>query len=284
MRVLSFVLLTIIFGSSISYVTGFDPVAVISVIGFLSFVPLNIPENCLAVLAGDHTGAVSYANTINVPVKRVLVFGTAAAIATLLATKLTIAQATKKITGTICPEMTLSNMADIAGFIDALIWKSATVLKFSIPISLIGAYDLEGGSLTYNLTNCTVGDVIKIYAIDDLKRSFDYMDITPIRCDAGGVKTIDCTNAKFAFVDPTNITRVKVSYPGSLGSREWVGEEIAEICRVVNPVHSVTDAGVVVPGYGTLGGINLIDAETMDLTLTAAGTVFIYKHLLAEKI
>jgi hypothetical protein len=280
MRVVSFMLITLIFGSAVGYATGLDPFVASGVIGILSFVPLGIGNDVLCSLVGDHTGAVSYGGSVESPIARFHIKGTAAAVATLLATKLTISQATKRKTGTMIPELTLSQLADIAGFIDAMILKSATTLEFSLPISLGGAYDLEGGSLTYNLTDATAGDVVKIYAIDDAKRELDYIDIVPIGCTAGGVKSLDAIYGTFMFIDPTNLTRIKIIYANGLAI-EYLGAEISEICRVVNPVHQVTDAGVLTSGYGTLGGINIVDATKVEVTLTAAGTVYMVKHMLA---
>jgi hypothetical protein len=216
------------------------------------------------------------------PIARLLIDAdSTTALATVTAVKLTVAQATKRRTGTLIPELTLAILADIAGFIDAIYYEMTAEfrIKISIPISLGGAYDLEGGNLMYTLSGCTAGDTIKVYGIDDAKRDLDYIEIVPVACLAGGVKVIDCTNVKFLFVDPTNVTRCKLNYNGV--GIEYVGEEIQEIARVVNPVHKVTNAGILTSGFGTLAGIIVADALSAEMNLTSAGTVYVVKHLIA---
>ncbi len=239
-----------------------------------------------AVLVGTHTGATQYSGSIESPIARLYINADGAAMADINGAKLTVTQATKKRTGTMIPELTLSQLGDIAGFIDGIIDEDTTLFTktFSIPISLGGAYDMEGGALTYSLTNCIATTTFLIYAIDDAKRENDYIDIVPIGCAAGGVKTLDAMYGTYLFVDPTNLTRLKLIYASGLAI-EYLGAEIMEIAKVVNPVHSLsgaTAAKVLKPGYGTLSGVNIMDAVQMEVTLTAAGVVYMVKHLLAN--
>lgn len=283
MRVVSFVLVSVLFGGAIGYGLGVNPVIPVSVLFVLGFIPLGIDQNCLAVLLNTHTGATSYSGSIDSPIARLMIDADSiSSLATVTSPKLTLSQSTKRKTGTLIPELTFAVLADICGFIDAVYYEMTATFRiiFSIPISLGGAYDPEGGSLSYTISGATAGDTIKVYSIDDAKRELDFVEITPVACLAGGVKQIDVRDVKFLFIDPTNITRIKFGYANGL-SIEYVGAEISEICRIVNPVHKVTDVGVLTPGYGTLGGINVIDALTADVNLTVAGTVYVFKHLLA---
>lgn len=282
MRIISVVLLSVVLGFAVSYVTGVTPIIPIMAIVFIGTIPL-IPKGALGVLLGTHTGAVAYTGSIDSPVARLMIDAdSTSALATVTAIKLTLSQATKRKQGTLIPELSLAILGDICAFIDAMYFEMTATFRiiFSIPISLGGAYDPEGGSMTYTLSNCTAADTIKVYAIDDAKRELDYIEIIPVACLAGGVKQLDVRDTKFLFVDPTNITRIKFTYATGL-SIEYVGAEIQEICRIVNPIQKVTDVGVLTPGYGTLGGINVIDAVNAEVNLTAAGTVYMFKHLLA---
>lgn len=284
-RVAAFMLISVVFGTSIGYALGVNPVAVTGVISLTSLIPLNIlgGQGVMGVLLGTYTGQVAYSGSIEQPCARILIDAdSAAALANVTAVKMTLSQATKRKTGTLIPELSFAILADIAGFIDAVYYEMTATFRiiFSIPVSLGGAYDLEGGSLDYSLSGCTAADTIKMYAIDDAKRDLSYMEITPVSCNAGGVKTLDTSNVNFLFVDPANLTRIKISYVSGL-SIEYLGEEIKELARLVNPVHKVTDAGLITAGYSGVAGINVIDAATVDITLTALGLVYVVKHLLA---
>jgi hypothetical protein len=237
-------------------------------------------KGVLNTLVGTHTGATSYAGSIESPIARLVVFGdSATAISTLNSVKLTLTQSTKRRTGTIIPELTLDILSEIAAFMDGVIYEDATAFTkyFSIPISLGGAYDLEGGSLTYTLSGCTAGDTIKVYACDDAKRELDYINIIPIGVLANAVKVVDCLNGAFLFLTASQITRVKVNYPNGV-SIEYVDEEIKEIARCVNQVQKVTLAGLCYTGFGTLIGMNVIDAVSVEINMTTLGTVYLVKH------
>lgn len=281
MRVVSAILVMFIFGSAISFGTGVDLWIPVSIIGVASFVPTGLGANCLAVLVGTHIGAIAYTESIESPVARIMIDAdSATALATVTAVKLTVSQSTKRKTGTLFPELSLAILADICGFIDAIYYEMTATFRiiFSIPISLGGAYDTEGGSLTYTLSNCTAGDTIKVYAIDDAKRELDYIEIIPVSCPAGGVKVVDVVQCPYFFMDPTNITRLKLNYRNGV-SIEYLGEEIKEIARLVNPVHKLTDVGALTAGYSGIAGVNVIDATTVEVTAAALGLCYIVKHL-----
>jgi hypothetical protein len=283
MRVVSYMVVLMVLGTSIGYGLGINPIIPMGALGAVSFIPLGVDQNCLCTLLGTHTGQVAYTGSIDSPIARLYIDAdSATALGTVTAAKLSLSQATKKRTGTIIPELPFSVLADIAGYIDAIYYQyTATFrIKFSIPIGGGPAYDPEGGSLTYNLSNCTAADTIKVYCIDDARRGQSYIEIVPIACLAGGVKQIDCTYANWLFIDPSNLTRVKVNYAGGL-SIEYVGEELDEIARLVNPVHKVTDAGILSAGTITNAGLNIQDAVSCEVNLTAAGTVYLVKQLLA---
>lgn len=283
MRFVGAILVMFIFGSAISFGTGVDLWIPVSVLGVVTFVPTGLGANCLAVLVGTHTGAIAYAESIESPVARIMIDAdSTTALATVTAVKMSLTQSTKRKTGTLFPELSFAILADIAGFIDAIYYEMTATFRiiFSIPISLGGAYDTEGGSLSYVLSNCTAADMIKVYAIDDAKRELDYIEITPMSCPAGGSKTIDVTQCPFFFMDPTNITRLKINYRNSV-SIEYLGEEIKEIARLVNPVHKVTDVGILTAGYSGIAGINITDASTVEVTATVLGLCYVVKHLLA---
>lgn len=236
------------------------------------------------VLLGTHTGATSYTGSIDGPIARLLIFAdSTTALSTVTGAKLTLTQSTPRKNDTMIPEMTLGNLADIAGYIDAIYYQltAGFAIKFSIPISSGDCYDTEGGTITYTLSNCASADTIKVYSIDDPKRSFDYINIVPIACLAGSIKILDVASTAYAFVDPTNVTRVKVNYRNGI-SCEYVGEELMEIFRVLNPVNKVTDAFLLTPGYEVIGGINVIDAVSMEFNLASNGTVYLVKYLLSK--
>ncbi|HUX55771.1 MAG TPA: hypothetical protein VMV77_02280 [Bacteroidales bacterium] len=285
MRVISFVLVTVIFGTAVGYGLDVDPWVSVGVIGVVSLIPSGIlgESGVLGVLIGIHTGQVAYGGSIESPVARIMIDAdSATALATVMAVKLTLNQATKRKTGNMIPEISFAVLADICGFIDAIFYEMTVEFRiiFSIPISLGGAYDLEGGSIGYVLSGCTAADTIKVYAIDDARRELDYLEIVPVSCPAGGVKVIDSVFGEFLFVDPTNLTRVKINYANGVGI-EYLGEEVKEIARLVNPVHKVTNAGLLTAGYSDVSGINIRDAVTVDITLAALGLVYVVKHLLA---
>jgi hypothetical protein len=283
MRIVSLLILTLFVGGAIGYAVGISPIIPCLVIGSFGFVNL-IPAGALGVLVGTYTGGAAYSDSIDAPIARLMIDATSnTALATVTATKLTVTQATKRRQGTIIPEIALGVLAEICGFIDAVYYQMTATFRiiFSIPISLGGAYDPEGGSITYTLSNCTAADTIKVYNIDDAKRELDYIEIVPIACKAGGVTQLNVRDSKFLFTDPTNITRLKFTYASGL-SIEYMGAEIAEIARIVNPVHKVTDAGLLTAGSDAIAGINVIDAVQADVTLTADGLVYMFKHLLAS--
>jgi hypothetical protein len=284
MRVVSFLIVTMILGTGIGYATGINSFIPMAVIGGLSFIPLGIDVNCLCTLLGTHTGAAAYTGSIDAPISRLYVDAdSTSALATVTAAKLSLSQATPKRTGTIIPELSFAVLADICGFIDAVYFEyTATFrIKFSIPIGSGGAYNPEGGSLTYNISNATAADSIKVYAIDDARRVNNHIEIVPIATLAGGVKQIDCTYAQYLFLDPATCTRLKINYAGGL-SIEYVGEEIDEIVRVVNPVHKVTDAGILKAGYVTVAGVNIRDAVSVEVNNSSAVTVYLVKQMLVE--
>lgn len=287
LAVMTLVLTSVVMGTAIGFSMGINPWVPIAVIIGGSIViskGMNL-VGTLATLVGTHTGATSYSGSIESPTARLYIFGdSATAISTLNAVKLTLTQATKRKTGTLIPELTFDILADIAAYIDGVIYEDATAFykKFSIPVSLGGSYDLEGGALSYTLTGATAGDTIKVYAIDDAKRELDYIEIVPLGCIAGSVKTIDAVNCAYFFADPTNVTRLKVTYANGTAI-EYLGEEITEIARVMNPVHKGTLAGLFTMGFGTLAGMNIMDAVNLEVNLTANGTVYLVKHLSAEK-
>jgi hypothetical protein len=243
-------------------------------------------KGVLNTLVGTHTGSTSYSGTIESPVARILIFGdSATAVSTIDSVKLTLTQSTKRKTGTIIPDISLLTLGEIAAFIDGVIYEDATAFYkyFSIPISLGGAYDLEGGSFTYTLTGCTAGDTIKVYAVDDAKRELDYIDIVPVGVMANAVKVIDCLNGAFLFLTAAQITRIKINYPNGV-SIEYVDEEIREIARCVNQVEKITLAGLAYTGFGTYCGVNVIDAVSVEVNMTTLGTVYLVKHMDASQV
>lgn len=285
MRGISFIVVSVMLGMAISYGFGVSPIAGIGVGAGIVYASSNIKieAGSLAILLGTHTGATVYSGNIEQPIARLLIDADSiSALATVTAPKLTLTQSTKRKTGTLIPEMTFANLADICGIVDGLYYQMTATFRiiFSIPISLGGAYDPEGGNLTYSLSGCTAGDTINVYSIDDAKRELDYIEITPVGFGAAGLKSMDAVMAAWFFVDPTNLTRINIKYPNGLNI-EYVGAEIMEINRVLNPCHKITDAGIITAGYGTLAGINVKDAVSCDVTLAAAGTVYVLKNLLA---
>jgi hypothetical protein len=285
MRLISFILVSIILGMGISFGMGVSPILGIGIGSGIVYVSSNIrlEAGSLAVLLGTHTGAATYSGSIEQPIARLLFDAdSTTALSTVTACKLTLTQATKRKTGTLIPEMTFANLADICGIIDGIYYQMTATFRiiFSIPISLGGAYDPEGGNLTYSLSGCTAADTINVYSIDDAKRELDYIEIIPVGFGAAGLKSMDAVQAAWFFVDPTNLTRINVKYPNGLNI-EYTGAEIMEINRVINPCHKITDAGIITAGYGTLAGINVRDAVGCDVTLAATGTVYVLKNLLA---
>jgi hypothetical protein len=285
MRVMSFILVSVVLGMAVSFGFGVSPILGVGIASGIVYVSSNIrlEAGSLAVLLGTHTGATTYSGSIEQPIARLLIDAdSATALGTVTAPKLTLTQATRRKTGTMIPEMSFANLADICGIIDGIYYQMTATFRiiFSIPISLGGAYDLEGGNLTYSLSGCTAGDTITVSSIDDAKRELDYIEIIPVGFGAAGLKSMDAVFAKWFFIDPTNLTRIVVKYPNGLNV-EYTGAEIMEINRVMNPCHKITDAGIITAGYGTLAGINVGDAVACDVTLAAAGTVYVLKNLLA---
>lgn len=277
------IVVTLFLGGAIGYAFGINPVVPTLIAGVLSTVPL-IPSGALGVLLGTYTGGTSYTDSIDAPIARLLIEAKSnTALATVTGSKLTLSQATKRKQGTMIPEIALGILAEISGFIDAIYYELTATkeIRFSIPISLGGSYDPEGGSLTYTLSSCTAADTIKVYNIDDPKRELDYIEIVPVALQANGVKQLDVRDSKFLFCDPTQITRFKFTYVTGLVI-EYVGAEIMEIARIVNPVQKATDAGLLTTGYLALVGINVIDAVQVEVTLNANGIVYMFKHLLAS--
>lgn len=286
MREVSYIVLTVIFAALISVATSIPSLIVVGVLMAVRYIPMPMlgQPGVLATLLGTHTGQTSYSGNIDQPIARLLIDAdSTTSLATVTAAKLTLSQATKRKTGTMIPELTFAQLADIAGFIDAVYYQMTAEfrIKFSVPISLGGAYDLEGGSLTYNLSNCTAADTIKVYAIDDAKRELDYIEVIPVGTVANNNKNVDLTMGAYLFIDPTVLTRIKINYPGGI-SVEYVGEEIQEIARILNPVNKVTNAGLITPGYEALSGVIVRDAVSAEIQFSSATTFYVLKHLLAN--
>jgi hypothetical protein len=280
-RIMSFIIISAVMGGVISALTGVSILPAAGVFAGLSLFPSHIIKDAgvLATLIGTHTGATSYSGTVEQPIARLLIDAdSTTALATVTAAKLSVSIATPTKTSNIIPEMTFAQLADLAGFIDAVYYELTAQfqIKFSIPLSLGGALNLGGGSLQYNITSATAADTIKVFAIDDAKLENDYIEIVPVSCPANAVKIVDVVKAAYFFIDPTAVTKIKVNYATGR-SPEYTGDEIQEIARVVNPVHKVTNAGVMTAGYGTLAGLNVIDATSIEVQASSLQVGYVLK-------
>jgi hypothetical protein len=284
MRVFAVLIVALFFGGALGMALGVP--MIYTSVGLLiagSF-PL-IPAGALGVLLGSYTGATNYSGSIDSSIGRLMVDATSAtALATVEGTKLTLSQATPRKSGTLIPEISFLILAEITAFLRGIFYQFTATFRiiFSFPISLAGgAYDPEGGSLSYHISGATAGDTIKVFSIDDPLKTLDYVEIVPVACLAGGVKQLDLRESKYIFVNPTNISRVKMVYPSGV-SVEYVGDEVQEICRLLNPANKITDAGLITCGFGSVGGIEVSNAVSAEVTLTGNGVIYMVKHLLAS--
>jgi hypothetical protein len=230
-----------------------------------------------------HTGnaAGKYSGTIETGISRLMImYSYAGGIAELDACKLSLSLASKNFNGTVIPELSIAQLADIAGTLDGVRFDdiAGTGVIFSIPVSLGGAFSNTEGVLSYAIQGANVGSVIELWAIDDLKKEEDFISITAVGTQAGVSKTVPVRDCIYCFLNPSDLTRVKLTYAGNK-SIEYTTLELQEIARVTNPVQKVTEAGALTCGYDALMGINTVEAVEIELTMVNGNPVYLLKQI-----
>jgi len=234
------------------------------------------------MLINTHTGAVAYNGTINQNLNQLLfemVWG--AAITELENTVLTLG-INGRVSETLIPALTLSQLAEISAFMDVNGYKHVNTtgknISFAVPMGFNDSVDLEGSTLTYSLTGAAAASNIKVIAIDGNTASRNILKITSVGTKLNAEFNQPCANAKYLFVTPTTITRIKMRYSNGK-TVEYSADELQHIARNHNPI-AVNILGVIVGGSNSvLMGVNLSDVVSMDILASQVATYYMVEEI-----
>jgi hypothetical protein len=226
-------------------------------------------------------GATSYSTQISSPMARLMFLATYTTnISELNAAKVTLTKSGISGGETILPELNFAQICDMAGSIDALVYVDATAktVAVSLPISMGGSYFVNGNDWNLQLSGCTTTNTFKIFAIEDDSHESDYISVKQVGCLANAEKTYTTGSAVMLFINPTQITRIKLMYKNR--TVELTSEEVAELARVSNPVQRVTLAGALTAGYDVLAPLNIKGTEQIALTMNTNCNPLVLEHIL----
>lgn len=231
----------------------------------------------------EHSGLAKYTGTIETSVARLLLIIKAASMAELVNVRFTAGLTSKKFTGTILPELSIDQLADVAGTIHGMSYCTTeagkVVFRFSVPISFEGCYDNSDGIITYSLQGCDPATEYAIYTLEDPKMSSDFFTVTKVGTQVGSAKPINVIDCVYLFVDPSKLSRIKVSYANSK-QIEYSPEEVTELARLTNEIQSVDKtSGNMTAGYNVYCGLNVVDAIEVEVTMTTADDILVLKHI-----
>jgi len=233
------------------------------------------------MLIASLTGSTSYSLQITNPVARLMLTGTYVTnVSELNNTRFTLTKSGSNGAVTVWPELTFTELCDICGAIDALIYLDATAKKvfISFPISLGGTFFEDQNDFNLSISSAIAGNTWVINALEDNNIESDFVIVKKIGCLADSEKLHSTGLGVLMFVNPAQVTRVKLVYPNR--TVELTADEIRELSRVNNPVHQVTLAGALTAGFGTLAMLNIKGTMQVSLTMSANSTPIIVEHIL----